>query len=114
MRRFISLRGPVKELRSDRGTNFVGAVRELGIEGVFKENGPISQYLKNKNICWIFNPPHASHMGGCWERMIGLARKILDAMMLENRPPLTHEVLITLMAEVVRILNDRPFNLCSS
>ena len=29
LRRFISLRGPVKHIRSDRGTNFVGACKEL-------------------------------------------------------------------------------------
>jgi hypothetical protein len=89
-RRFVSLRGPVKEVRSDRGTNFVGAAAELKVK-------------------WIFNPPHASHMGGSWERMIGLSRRILDSMLLDNRrKSLTHEVLCTFMAEVCAIINSRP------
>ncbi|XP_052254912.1 uncharacterized protein LOC127860679 [Dreissena polymorpha] len=29
LRRFISVRGPVKEFRSDRGTNFVGALKDI-------------------------------------------------------------------------------------
>lgn len=32
LRRFLSIRGPVKHMRSDRGTNFIGACRELQIK----------------------------------------------------------------------------------
>ena len=57
----------------------------------------------------MFNPPHASHMGGSWERLIGVARRILDALLLQRGPTrLTHEVLSTLMAEVMAIINARP------
>ncbi|XP_058858501.1 uncharacterized protein LOC117971951 [Acipenser ruthenus] len=46
---------------------------------------------------------------GTWERMIGIARRILDSMLLQvGRPQLTHKVLITLMAEVTAIVNARP------
>lgn len=34
LRRFTALRGPVKEFRSDQGTNFIGAVNELGLNCV--------------------------------------------------------------------------------
>lgn len=48
-------------------------------------------------------------MGGAWERMIGIAPRILDCMLLEQRKAhLTHEVLTTLMAEVAAIMNARP------
>ena len=48
-------------------------------------------------------------MGGAWERMIGIARRIIDAMLLElPTKQLTHEVLVTLMAEVSAIVNNRP------
>lgn len=56
----------------------------------------------------MFNPPHASHMGGSWERLIGVARRILESMLLENGTRLTHEILCTLMAEVAAIMNARP------
>lgn len=48
-------------------------------------------------------------MGGSWERLIGIARRILDAMLLQAvHTRLTHEVLSTFMAEVMAIMNARP------
>ena len=109
LRRFISIRGPVKQMRSDRGTNFIGAVKELGLSVTVDEGGPIQRFLSDAGCTWIFNPPHASHMGGAWERMIGLVRRIIDAMLLNHRTKyLTHEVLTTFFAEVCTIVNSRP------
>ncbi|XP_072921514.1 uncharacterized protein [Hemitrygon akajei] len=102
LRRFFALRGPAKQLRSDRGTNFVGASKELGMDKT------VQQYLSQQGCNWEFNTPHASHMGGAWERMIGIARRILDSMFLQQSTRLTHEVLCTLMAEVTAIMNARP------
>jgi len=67
------------------------------------------KYLGGEGCSWVFNPPHASHMGGAWERMIGVSRRILDSMLQQISPScLTHEVLSTLMAEVTGIINSRP------
>nr|XP_054593164.1 uncharacterized protein LOC129160055 [Nothobranchius furzeri] len=107
LRRFLAVRGPVKLIRSDRGTNFVGACKELNIPSNI-DNSAINTYLLKEGITWIFNPPHASHHGGTWERMIGLARRILDTMFLQLKDKLTHEVLVTFMAEVAAIINARP------
>lgn len=46
-------------------------------------------------------------MGGVWERMIGVARRILDSLLLDVKR-LTHEVLTTLMAKVMSVMNSRP------
>ena len=66
----------MKELRSDKGTSFVGTVNELGIHSVNVEDPKIKNFLCEHKTIWRFNPPHGSHMSGAWERMIGLARKI--------------------------------------
>ncbi|XP_030605166.1 uncharacterized protein LOC115793807 [Archocentrus centrarchus] len=106
LRRFFSIRGPAKLLRSDRGTNFVGACKELGLD---TDNTAVGNYLQARGCSWVFNPPHASHMGGSWERLIWVARRILDAMLLQKGPTsLNHEVLSTFMAEVMAIINARP------
>ena len=63
-------------------------------------------------VNWDFNPPHASHMGGSWEHMIGVAGRILDSVFLQQKTCLTHEVVCTLMAEVTAILNAIHSYLC--
>lgn len=108
LRRFIAIRGPVKQIRSDRGTNFVAACRELNMLSNL-DQAKVERFLTDQECVWIFNPPHASHMGGSWERVIGITRKILDSMFFQLKSPrLTHEVLSTLMAEVTAIVNSRP------
>ncbi len=102
LRRFFALRGPAKQLRYDCGTNFIGACKELGMDKT------VQRYLSEQGCSWEFNPPHSSHMGGSWERLIGIARRILDSMFLQLNTRLTHEVLCTLMAEVTAIINARP------
>ncbi|XP_027897195.1 uncharacterized protein LOC114159423 [Xiphophorus couchianus] len=108
LRRFLAIRGPVKQIRSDRGTNFVSASADLRIPSNI-DSKSVEKYLADRGCSWVFNPPHASHMGGSWERLIGIARRILDSMFLQvGTSSLTHEVLTTLMAEVVAIINSRP------
>ncbi|XP_069134244.1 uncharacterized protein [Argopecten irradians] len=109
LRRFTSLRGEVKFIRSDCGTNFVGAAKELDSTVINVDDPNFKSFLTRKGITWKFNPPHASHMGGVWERLIGVSRRILDALLLDVQgKKLTHEVLVTFMAEVCSIINSRP------
>ncbi|XP_026003932.1 uncharacterized protein LOC113009687 [Astatotilapia calliptera] len=109
LRRFFSVRGPAKQLRSDCGTNFTGASRELGFDKRIPCDPRVKSFLNDHGCSWVFNPPYSSHMGGSWERMIGVARKILDSQLAQlGSRPLTHDVLITFMAEVAAIINARP------
>jgi hypothetical protein len=113
LRRFSSLRGKVKEFRSDCGTNFVGSTDPLQINAINVEDDPTKGFLWDSGTIWRFNPPHASHMGGAWERMIGIVRRIIDSMLLDSKH-LTHEVLSTFMAEICAIVNARPIVAVSS
>ena len=48
-------------------------------------------------------------MGGAWEMMIGVSRRILDSLLGSRKQyVLTHEVLSTFLAEVCAIVNSRP------
>jgi transposase InsO family protein len=108
LRRFVSRRGNVASLISDNGTNFTGANAELRrvIEQWNSEH--IEGWLKQKGISWKFNPPYSSHYGGVWEREIRSVRKVLTALMNEQKVKLTDEALQTLLCEVESILNHRP------
>ena len=106
-RRFCAMRGEVRVIRSNQGTNFIGATKDLDTNIISIEDRPIQDYLSENRINWIFNPPHSSHMGGAWERMIGVTRRILDSLLLSVKN-LTHDVLSTVMAEASSIINARP------
>ena len=109
LRRFFALCGPALLLRCDRGTNFVGGKSELDDAMREMDQHRVAKYVKGQGCEWLFNPPHASHFGGVWERQIGTIRRVLDAMFLElGGSQLTHELLVTLMAEVTAIVNARP------
>ena len=115
LRRITAIRGPIKIFRSDRGTNFIGATDQIGIKSINVEDTKVKQHLDNTGSVWKFNSPHSSHMGGVWERMIGITRRILDGILLQqNKKALTHEVLSTLMAEVSAVINSRPITTISS
>ena len=106
IRRFISRRGPVKKIRSDNGTNLVGASKEIHKEISKWNQSRIHEHLLQRNIDWVFNPPAGSHFGGIWERQIRTIRKLLFNLLRDHT--LSDETLQTLLCEVESIMNSRP------
>ncbi|XP_068227993.1 uncharacterized protein [Palaemon carinicauda] len=102
-----------KVIRCDNGTNFHGAERELKAALDEMEEKKIEKYLSHLHIEWKFNPPAASHMGGCWERKIRTVRKVLSALVKEFGERLNDESLRTLLCEVESIVNSRPLTTVS-
>lgn len=112
LRRFIARRGQVKILRSDNGTNSVGAEHELKRAIEEWNSSKIKNTLHQSGIQWIFNPPTGSHHGGVWERMIRSVRKILSITLKQQT--LDEEGLHTLLCEAEAIINSRPITKASS
>ena len=109
LRRLFALQGHAKLLRGDRGTNFIGAKTELDAAASELDEKKVEKFITECGCKWEFNPPHASHFGGVWERQINMICRVLDAMFTElGLSQLTHKLLVTLMAEVVAIVNARP------
>ena len=112
LRRFISRRGQPELVRSDNGGNFVEGERELRIAVEEWNQAQIHNFLLQRNIKWIFNPPAGSHFGGVWERCIRSVRKVMKALM--HQQTLDDESLATLMCEVEAIVNGRPITKLSN
>ena len=111
LRQFISRRGPPKEIWSDRGTNFVGASRELKEAIAHWNEETIERQLQQKGIRWVFQPPAAPHMSGVWERLVQITKKHLKSVAGDGL--LSDVELRTLLAEVESIVNNRPITAVS-
>ena len=96
LRRFVSRRGNIRVIRTDNGTNFVGASAELNkafSEMNHKKTNEVMLEHGGQWIQWKRNPPTASNMGGLWERQIRSACLILVAPLKIHGTNLNNESL---------------------
>ena len=101
-----------EEIRSDNGSNFLRGERELRESLETWNQAQIHEFLLQRKIKWIFNPPAGSHHGGVWERCITTVRNTMKALLKEQ--VLDDEGLNTLMCEIEAIINSRPITKVSS
>ncbi|KAJ8369824.1 hypothetical protein SKAU_G00098520 [Synaphobranchus kaupii] len=113
LRCFIAIRGAVRQIRSDQGTNFVGAKNELA--KAFKEvdKDRLTTYLAEKQCDFLMNTPDASHMGGVWERQIRTVRSVLNSVLSQSAGRLDDASLRTFLYEAMSIVNSRPLTVNS-
>ena len=96
---------------SDNGTNFRGADNELK-HAVRDWNVSVPNDLRSRGIEWKFGPPHSSHWGGVWERLIREAKKHLSVLL--SRSVLDLDMFATVLVGVEQIMNNRPLTYASS
>ena len=106
LRRFIARRGQPEVIRSDNGTKFASAEKEINSAINAWNQERIHQFLLQQNVKWLFNHPAGSHHGRTWERCIRTARKIL--MVLLKQQVVDDECLTIVMCEVESIMNNCP------
>lgn len=106
VRNFVARRGRPDTILSDNGTNFHGATNELQASLRSAQEDQVSTGIK-----WIFNPPAAPHMGGCWERLIGSVKKVMGQIMPARHP--NDELLRSILMEAENIINSRPLTFVS-
>ncbi|KAI7802687.1 hypothetical protein IRJ41_017135, partial [Triplophysa rosa] len=111
LRRFIARRGRPHEIRSDCGTNFRRAERELREAFLNMESG-LQTRLADYQIKFKFNPPSAPHFGGIWEREV---RSIKNALQVAiGNQAVTEDLLSTVLEEVEGIVNAKPLGYVST
>ena len=106
LHRFMARRGKPQKIFSDNGTNFVAADRELAEEIRNINSTKVKGEMLLEAIEWSFNPPHAPHMGGVWERLVRSVKTLLRHLVGDRL--LTDEELVSFLCEAEKILNDRP------
>ena len=60
--RFLNRRGHVKEIRSDNGTNFVGADNEMKESLESMEHARLERDLMQRGCRWLLPPPPLEHL----------------------------------------------------
>ena len=110
IRRFVSRRGPVKQITSDNGSNLVGANEELRRAFKDLDQEILQRFSTDHGMEWRFNPPASSHQGGIWETQIRTIRKISNSILLEQhlKTCRSEEELHTFFCEVESVINSRP------
>ncbi|XP_055589595.1 uncharacterized protein LOC129741828 [Uranotaenia lowii] len=106
LRNFMGRRGVPIEIFSDRGTNMVGASKELLTALNSMDQNLVIQEISSPNTTWSFIPPASPHMGGSWERMIQSVKRNLNQ--IKPRHQLSDEVLKNLLIEIENVVNSRP------
>ncbi|KAK7909491.1 hypothetical protein WMY93_014175 [Mugilogobius chulae] len=110
LRCFISLRGAVRQLHCDQGTNFVGAKNEFKEALKQCDKRLLEVFLAEKQCEFVFNAPSASHAGGVWERQIRTVKNVLNATFAQCPGRLDDASLRTLLYEAMAIVNSRPLS----
>ena len=108
LKRFIAARGLPRLIISDNGTNFKAGNEEivfLWTQVDIKEIEKFNHHSPGRMVEWSFNPPDAHHYSGLIERMVGVSKVSLKAIMPN---PVTDEELETVFKETEQLLNNRP------
>ncbi|XP_055615022.1 uncharacterized protein LOC129761329 [Toxorhynchites rutilus septentrionalis] len=106
IRNFIARRGAPLEIISDRGTNFIGANRELKEALQQVNHNKLMEHFITTDTKWSFNPPGSPHFGDAWERLVQSVKKALAHIQITRIP--TDEQLRNMLAEIELIVNSRP------
>lgn len=111
LKRFCSIRGTPKQIWCDNGTNFHGCANLFReIDASFDPSkfwqAVYEWSATEKLIDWHFIPPRSPHFSGLMEAGVKLAKHHLTR--IAGNACLTKDELMTLLAEISAILNNRP------
>ncbi|XP_036347224.1 uncharacterized protein LOC118756578 [Rhagoletis pomonella] len=106
LRNFVNRRGTPVRIRSDNGTNFIGAQKDLKSCERLLDTDRIQAEAAKHSIEWVFNCPANPSSGGCWERLIRVVKSLLAKTLREVAPKV--DTLQSVLIEAENIINSRP------
>ena len=111
-RRLQSLRGNVKKIISDPGSQLVAASKELKEWRRGWSTAELVEFGNKHGIDWQFIPGNSQHENGGAEIMVKLSKGVMSALMQElGAHILTLNELNTVVLEVTNIVNSRPIGI---
>jgi hypothetical protein len=110
LRCFIAIRGTVRQIRCDQGSNFIGAKNEFSEALKEMDGGRLQAYLAERQCDFVMNAPHSSHAGGVWERQIRTIRNVLTSLFEQCPSRFDDASLRTFFYEAMHIVNSRPLS----
>lgn len=93
-------------MRSDNGTNLVGAKNEIWKAGKLFGQAKIKDNLSKDGIEWLPITPGNPSEGGCWERMVKSVKRVLNFTFKGKHVKV--ETLRSVLCEAMNIVNSRP------
>ena len=96
----------LKKIYSDQGSNFRGADREIREAMETWNKKEFNQELEKINLEWIFGPAYCGSAGGAWERLIGMAKKLIRSIIGQDNAD--EDDFETLISAAAGIMNRRP------
>lgn len=72
----------------------------------------LQEKLSEQSITFRFNPPHAPHFGGAWEREIHSVKTALQVVLRSQ--VVSEDLLLTVLIKVEGMLNSKPLGYVSS
>lgn len=105
---FIARRGIPSTMYTDNGTNLVGGEREIRTlhDQFMSQTNELTRKIAATRIKFKRIPARASHMGGIWERAVGLMKYHLSRVMKNTK--LTTRRFDHVLKQIECSLNSRP------
>lgn len=104
--------GQPKVIFGDNGTNFIATAKYIKRAFQNIHHSGVVGAMSSTGIDFKVNPPGAPLMGGIWERLIGLVKKITPKDLYNQ--PLRDETLQTFFTEAEHNVNSRTMTRVSS
>ena len=109
IRRLMALRGDIRLIISDPGSQLVGASKELVNWRKNWNQEQLDRFSATKGIVWKFIMAASQHQNGAAESMVKFSKGVMKALVKAyGESKLSLNELNTLLAETANLVNERP------